>query len=373
MPKTHLTDIRIKSLKPQAAQITYWDETLPSFGCRVSPGGTKTFTVMHGENRKRVTIGRYPILSLAKARSKAKEMLAEVTLGKHGTTIAFDDALELFLTTHCTQNNKADTAYETARLLKRHFLPVFKHRSLEDISTQDIAGIVDKLLSTPSECNHAFTAVRTFFRWACRRRYVEHSPCDGLQRPTKPVSRSRVLTDEEIKKVWHAASEMGSYGAIVRLLLLTGQRLNEIASLRWEYISEEGKTITLPPQLTKNNKEHTFPFGKMTAAILGDVANGLLFPTQKNAEVVFNNWSAAKHALDKMCAIPHWTLHDLRRTFATNLAALGTPIHVTEKLLNHSSGAVSGVAAIYNRHTYMNEMRTAVRQWERRLAQLLKS
>lgn len=372
MPKVRLTDISIKSLKPQVAQVTYWDETLPSFGCRVSPGGTKSFTVMHGDSRRRVTIGRYPTLSLAVARTRAKEILAEVTLGMHGTTIGFETALDRFVATHCKQNNRASTAKETERLLRRHFLPKFRNRPLDDITTQDIAGTIDKLLSTPSECNHAFTAVRTFFRWACRRRYLKHSPCDGLQRPAKTIARSRVLADAEIKAVWHAALPMGSHGSIVRLLLLTGQRLNEIAALRWEEIDGKKQTITLPPERTKNNREHTFPFGKMTADIIGGAGEGLLFPTQKNHEVAFNNWSTAKRALDRNCNIPHWTLHDLRRTFATNLAALGTPIHVTEKLLNHSSGTVSGVAAIYNRHTYMDEMRTAVAAWEQRLQSLLR-
>lgn len=372
MPRTRLTDISVRSLAPAAAQVTYWDETLPSFGCRVSPGGTKTFLVMHGDSRKRVSIGRYPVVSLADARGRAREILAEVTLGMHSESIIFEKALDTFVSTHCKQNNRPSTAKETERLLRRHFLPKFRKRSLDEISTQDIAKEIDKLLPTPSECNHAFTALRTFFRWSCRRKYLQHSPCEGLQRPTKPQARSRVLTDKEIVAVWRAAKTMGTYGKIVRLLLLTGQRLNEVAGLRWEEIDKTKKTITLAPERTKNHREHTFPFGKMTADIIGKRGEGLLFPTEKDGEVPYNNWSTAKHVLDKQCDIPHWTLHDLRRTFATNLAALGTPIHVTEKLLNHSSGTVSGVAAIYNRHSYMDEMRTAVVMWESRLKVLMR-
>ncbi|HYM33157.1 MAG TPA: tyrosine-type recombinase/integrase [Candidatus Cybelea sp.] len=372
MPRTHLTDISIRSLKPHDTQVTYWDDALPSFGCRVNPGGTKTFTVMYGDDRKRVTIGRYPIVSLSQARARAKEILAEITLGTHGSTITFEAALDLFVKTHCEPNNRASTAYETERLLRRHFLPKLRSQSLQDIATPDVARLIDALLTKPSECNHAFTAVRTFFKWATRRGYLRHSPCEGLQRPTKPTSRSRVLSDDELRCVFKAAGRLGTYGAIVQLLVLTGQRLGEIAGLRAEYVEAKQQVITLPPELTKNGREHPFPYGSMVAAILEPLPKtGLLFPTQTKRHVPFNNWSNSKHEMDKACKVADWTLHDLRRTFATNLAALNAPLHVVEKLLNHVSGTISGVAAIYNRHAYEQEMRDAVTAWEGRLTAIL--
>lgn len=375
MPRTRLTDIAVRSLKPPSrGQVTYWDESIPSFGCRVSAGGTKTFTVMCGERRKRISVGRYPTISLAQARAKAKTILAEAVLGKHDDIqIPFEEALDTFLTTHCARNNKASTAAETERLLKRHFLPRFRRRNLADITTAHVVSIVDGLIDRPAECNHAFTAVRTFFRWACRRRYLQHSPCEGLQRPTKPVSRSRVLNDKELPKVFQAADQLGTYGSIVKLLILTGQRLNEIASLRAEYVDVKKKVITLPAHLTKNGREHTFPYGPMVTRILSGLPKeGLLFPTQKDSKVFFNNWSASKHALDKLCQIESWVQHDLRRTYATNMAALRVPLHVVEKLLNHASGSISGVSAIYNRYAYEDEMREAVLAWEKHFARLLR-
>jgi len=197
VPKAHLTDTSIKSLKPQGIQVTYWDIALPSFGCRVSPGGTKTFTVMYGENRKRVTIGRYPTLTLAEARAKAKEMLAEVALGKHGVTIAFAAAVDLFINTHVAVNNSATLAREMQDLLGRHFVEKFGRRPVEELTTEDVSGVVEGLLDQPSECDKAFRAIRSFFRWAHRRKYVEHNPCDGMQHPTKPVPRMSVHGEAE--------------------------------------------------------------------------------------------------------------------------------------------------------------------------------
>ena len=134
----------------------------------------------------------------------------------------------------------------------------------------------------------------------------------------------------------------------------------------------------MPASLTKNNREHIFPYGPLVATVLKAIprTSAYLFPATKlrrkgQPVTVIAGWNGPKVALDKRCNISPWTLHDLRRTFATNLAALGTPIHVTEKLLNHISGTVSGVAAIYNRHAYLDEMRAAIEAWEKRLSYIL--
>jgi len=372
MPTAHLTDISVRSIQPPPqGQATHWDEALPGFGLRISQGGTKSFVLVHGRSRQRVTIGRYPVITLSQARARAKELLAEHTLGKHqAPTLKFEEALTLFSTTHCDKNNKARTAKETKRLLNKHFLPKLRHEHLESISTHTVAGIVDKLLDTPSEANHAFAAIRLFCRWAARRKYIAHSPCESLQAPTRPVARDRVLTDQELKKVFAAArAENSTFGLIVQLLILTGQRCSEVAGLRSEFIASKERTITLPASLTKNKRQHAFPFGKMTEAVLKNAQpeNGYLFPA-RGKETPFNGWSKSKAAFDMKCPIDPWTLHDLRRTFATKLASLGAPVNVTEKILNHVSGTTGGIVAVYQRHAYMNEMKDAVREWEKHLA-----
>jgi integrase len=375
MPTTHLTDISIKALRaPEEGQITYWDASLPAFGIRVSQGGTKTWTVVHGEKRRRISIGRYPVISLQQARSEAKRVLAKITLdGAGGVGMRFDEALSSFLSTHCAIKNKPGTAKETERLLRRHFLPALNNRALEEISTQDFTAIVDRVLETPSEAQHAFTAGKTFFRWAARRRYIRHSPVDGLVAPSKSVARDRVLTDEEVARVYSVARRRGHpFGTIVELLLLTGQRRNEIGALRQFYFDRDAKVITLPAALTKNGREHAFPVGELAERALSDARpNGeLLFAARGTADRSFNGWSKAKSSFDRECGIEHWTLHDLRRTFSTIQARIGTPPHITERILNHQVGTLTAIAKIYNRYSYLDEMREAMFNYEQELLRI---
>jgi integrase len=164
----------------------------------------------------------------------------------------------------------------------------------------------------------------------------------------------------------------------VRLLIPAGQRRGEIGLLQWKWIDEDNRIITFPAEATKNNRAHSFPIGNIASEILAGLPRigEFVFPAtpeRRNGVPVrvVNGWSNLKTKFDKSTeGVAPWTLHDLRRTFATNLAALGTPIHVTEKLLNHVSGTVSGVAVVYNRHRYMAEMRTAIANWEKRLAEI---
>jgi integrase len=366
MPRTHLTDISIKKFAvPNRGQVTYSDATLPGFGVRISQGGARTFVLVHGDRRERITIGRYPIISLSQARTKAKRILAQRILDPdQQPTILFRDAVPLFIQTHCKQRNKPSTQAETERLLNRHFLPAFGQRSLDQISTRDVTDILDELLDTPGECNHAFTAARTFFRWAKDRRYISSTPLDGLKLPARSQSRERVLTDTELERIVVAARASGSYGVILQLLVLTGQRLNQIASLQSDFIRREERTIAWPSRLMKSNREHTIPYGDEVERILDALpTKGLLFPTRDGD--AFNNWSTSKAAFDEKCPMPHWTHHDLRRTFATGMAKLDFPPHVIERILDHTSTtSMSAVHRIYNRHSYETQMREAMEKWE---------
>jgi integrase len=382
VPKIALTDVAVRQLKaPPKGQITCWDDTpgLVGFGVRISQGGAKTFLVLLGGG-KRHTIGRYPIISLQQARTRAKEILAERTLGQHRPkTITFQEASDLFLATHY-QGKKPRTKRDGERILKKHFLPKLRRDRLANLSTESLAKIIDDLLPTPAEANHAFSVIRTFLRFCVKRRYLNHSPIEGMSLPSRVLRRDRVLTDTELPLIYRASNAVGyPFGCIVQLCILTGQRRGEIGALRWDYIDQTERTVTLPPSLTKNNRQHTFPYGDMTAAILNGIpilACGYLFPARGNDAAPFSGWSKCKLALDKAVrgaghAVTPWTLHDLRRTFATNLAALGIAPHVVERLLNHASGTISGIAAIYNRFQYMDEMRAAIALWEERLVSLL--
>ena len=367
-----LTDISLRSLKPRSEQYDVLDDLLPNFGVRVGTTGRLSFFVMYRTNgrRRRDTLGQFPIVTLAEARQLARQRLAKLILedeNPHFTqTTNFAEAVADFIRLHCAVRNKPRTAGETERLLKRHWLPALSRKTLQEVRTQDVSSVLDGLVRTPSIAVNALAAVRKFFNWARQRRLVAHSPCEGLQLGVRPQPRTRVLSDPELVRVHRAAKCCGyPYGNIVQLLLLTAQRRNEIASLRWSYINQEERLITLPRELVKNNREHVFVYGEMAAEILEKMPRigDLLFPARGHADRSFSGWSKSKRGLDLACGVD-FTLHDLRRTWATRVADLGVHPWVIEAHLNHVSGVVSGVSAIYNRYAYLKEARTAVKLFE---------
>jgi integrase len=370
VPQHHtLTEVAIRAAgPPETGAKTVWDGSLKHFGLRVSQGGAKSFIVLLGSGR-RLAIGRWPTITLAQARSKAKTILAERTLGKHQPhSIAWKAALDEYVAEIKTTKRET-TWYEYERILKKTF--TFGSALLPVITKRDIVSKVDKCKS-PSMRKHALVCIKIFFKWAQRRGYLEHPPTDGLVHAKQPT-RARVLTDAEIKSLWKATERPTHFNRIVRLLLLTGQRRGEIAALRKEWIREN--TVALPPNITKNGRVHFFPLGPLSSSVIFSAATGcdvLIFPSLRNGNSTpFNGWSKSKSALDKECLISEWTLHDLRRTFASNLAALGVRLEVIEKLLNHVSGSFSGVAGIYNRYDFMPEMRAAIEVWEQHLTTIL--
>jgi integrase len=367
-----LTELMLRAAKPpERGTTTLWDGAQKHFGVRISQGGAKSFIILSGSGRRQ-SIGRFPTISLASARTRAKELLAEQTLGKtRPKAIAFDDALEAFLA-ECEKRNRPRTLRDYVRLLNRHF--AFGRKNLAEITRHDIRRKLEKLNEIQSEQNHAVVVVKMFFKWAVRNGYIEQNPTDALS-TIKRLARERVLSDDELRSVFKTAlGGSSTFAHIVALLVLTGQRRSEVAAIKWEWIDEAERTITLPASVTKNKRTHKFPYGGMLAKILERVPHqgDYLFPAARDQvkgkpATVFNGWGKPKATFDGLCNVSGWQLHDLRRTFATNLAALGVAPHVVERILNHASGTISGVAAIYNQFKYMDEMRAAIEIWEQRL------
>lgn len=356
-----LTDISIKALKPPAKGVAvYSDDTLIGFGVRVSQAGTKSFVLTHGPRRERETLGRVGVLSLQDARAEAKRRLAEYTLGKNKPrAISWDAAKEEFLAEKATDlkpRTIADYTYE----LNRHFK--YGPTKLTELSPHDLHKSLARLSKTPAEQQHAFVTLRTFIRWAHRKHYLDRNPMERMQAPHSYVPRERILTEEELKQVWHAAGD-GTFGKIAKLLILTGQRVGEITKLTGEMVGED--TITLPSWLAKNSRQHTFPLGDMAKAILNPPieADAHFFPALGKT-TPFNGHSPCKRKLDKRCGVTGWTLHDLRRTFASGMASIGVQLPVVERLLNHVSGSFSGIVGVYQRYDFMPEMRNAIARWE---------
>lgn len=327
----HLTDISIRQIAfTENGQRRVWDDQTPGFGLVVGKR-TKTFIVMFGRERTLKTLGRYPSVSLKDARSAAKRLLAAPTSSKASLTLL--KAREAYLS-ECETKNRDRTVAEYRRYLRI-------------LDGKTFATATRQALRTDSP--HALVALKVFFNWCVRNEYADRNPLSG-ERATYGHARSRVLTHDELKAVW--AYEAPPFSDIVKLLILMGQRRSETAAIEDAWITDD--LITFPPEITKNKREHVLPFGETAGAYL---------PPEP-----FNGWSKAKARIDKHVKIAPWMLHDLRRTFSTIHAEIGTPVHVTERLLNHVSGTISGVAAIYNRHSYVAEMRQAVRTYEAHIA-----
>ncbi len=260
-----LTEIALRAAKPeQGRAVTIWDGALKHFGVRVSSGGAKSFIVLLGSGRRHA-IGRSSHDSLAEARMKAKQLLAERTLGRFQTkNITWDAAVEQYL---CGLREQGESTHQ------QRISPCLKAGSrsgsarLSDITKADIARKLDKLHNIPSQQRHALIYARNVLQMGARPGLRRTQPCVTATAP-KYVPRSRVLTDDELRRVWIASDQCGTFGDIVKLLILTGQRRGETAALEPEWIGTN--TITLPKGATKNGRRSIrLPIGPMTASICG--------------------------------------------------------------------------------------------------------
>ena len=373
MARADLTDLSVRALRPPLiGQKTFWDSSLKGFGIRVSMGGAKSWVVMSGTQRRLTTLARYPDVSLKEARVAAKRVLLappDLTL-----SVSLQEGLKLYLS-HCEARVRARTVKTYRETLSRHFKePNIRLRSL---TTERILKIVDGLTATPSEQLHFFLVAKTFLQFCVMRRLLMQNPLGGIPRPAKRNIRERVLDHDELKKVWLAADQdTAPLSHIIQICILTGQRRGEVSKLRWEYFDRKQRLITIPSSITKNGRQHTFPYGPMLEAVLAklDTTEGLLFPGRTEKNECFEGWSRGKQNFDAICPLKEqWQLHDLRRVFYSNMAALRVPPHVCAKLVNHVTGsaAISGISAVYNKHLYVEEMREAITLWEAKLAQLV--
>ncbi|MCE8005993.1 site-specific integrase [Aestuariivita sp.] len=360
--RTRLTDLAVRKLPlSESGQVTYWDELTPNFGVRCSTR-SKSYIVLLGEKRRRKTLGRYPGLSLADARKQARQLLAASGLEADGqlplsaAPISFAEAKVRFLE-DSARRNKPRTYNDYKRLLDRHFNFV---GDIQSVERKQVMKVIFGLSATPSEQSHAFVAIRTMMNWCVRHGLIEHSVVPPMKQKTH--ERNRVLTDGELRQIYRRAEETPfPFGPLLMLLILTGQRRTEVGQMRRSWIIDG--SATFPEGFAKNKREHRFPLSPKAQAEIDALPDtgDLLFPAATNFEKPFTTFAWHKARFDEgLEEVGPYTLHDLRRTFATIHAKIGTPIHVTEKLLNHVSGTISGVAAVYNRHSYFEEMQAAM-------------
>lgn len=380
-----LTELTIKSLKPKDAQYELFDRSLPGFGIRVAPGGAKSFVLVYRfqHRSRRMTLGRFPVLTLSEARKLAKEALAQVAKGidpANATTADRDSVAELLFPVVADKfveeyaKRKTRSWRQTSAILQRAFGKRWKHTAITDITKAMVRTALNDIIANRGEAaaNRSFAELRKMLNWCVRFDLLLQSPCLGLPLPCKPRSRDRVLSGDELRSIWLAADGMDyPFGAVVKLLILTGQRRSEVAQLRWQDIDRERNVWH--QHTNKSGRPHLVPLSAAACALIESLPrlhDECVFPARNRSRPLsgFSKWKAE---LDRRSHVVGWTLHDIRRTLATGLAERGVPIAIGELILNHRSGKLSGVAGIYNRFEYIEEQRHALDQWSVHVSELV--
>lgn len=376
-----LTDKTIEALKPQEKRYEVHDLRCPGMSLRVERSGRKTFTIKfrYGVEQKRMKLGVYSRLSLATAREKAVELLRQVDEGIDPTkrrrtpNMRVEAVCRQFISLHAQARNRSWR--EAERILEREFIAPFAQRDVREIKRYDVLEIMDAAIARGSgyQANRILSHVRKFFNWCVERGIVDVSPIVGLKAPTKEQSRDRVLNDDEITRLLHVCkNEVYPFRYFIPLLLATAQRRGELTQMRWSEIDFEAKLWVIPGSRAKNGKPNVVPLSDFALDVLNEVPRFLdcdfVFTTTRNTSL--SGFTKMRKRLAERSQTSGWRLHDLRRTAASGMARATVAPHVIEKVLNHVSGTISGVAAIYNRYGYDVEKRKALDAWGAHLARL---
>lgn len=387
------------------------DASLPgSFGVRITSTGVKSWIIMYRiENPKHPgkmkqyyrKIGTYPALSLSAARDLAREALKMVGRGVDpveareevkmavAAVKTVEEAIDTFISRYAKQKNRS--WQEVDRVFRVYIKPKLGGRPLPSIEPGDIHDILDRLMDSghPYMANRVFAHVRKFFNWCAERHWIDEPPTKNMSRPAIEVSRERVLSNEELLALWNACDDIGwPFGPFYRILLLTAQRRSEVASMKWEQIDFDKAVWTMPPESTKSKRTHDVPLSRSVVNILNGLPRGGPFVFSTTGKTPISGFSKVKGKIDALIAasqskysslntpsaqnlgpdaMPEWRNHDIRRTAASGMAEIGIAPHVIEKVLNHATGQISGVAAVYKRHSYNREKAEALNAWAQAL------
>ena len=377
MPKVRLTKKVIDTLVPKPKDYICWDTEVAGFGCKVTPVGRKVFILQYrfGGRVRKLTIGVYGTVTPQQARERARSERGLVAQGrdpqteksasrKKLATDRVDGLFERFCERHAS---KTRSEREARRIFRHDVLPHIGNRSVHTINKREILWILDVVDARGAHlmANRVLAAMRKFFNWLVSEDYLVTSPCDGVRARTTERSRDRVLTKEELARVLKTAQISDyPYGVIVQLLAHTGQRRQEVSGMRWSELDLEKQLWTLPGERTKNTRVHDVALTPQVFELIeGCRPRVSQFVASLSADRTFKGFSKAKAALDQKSKVTGWRLHDLRRTMVTYMARIGVPQHVSDRILNHKSGVISGVAAVYQRHDYAAECRDALLKW----------
>jgi integrase len=366
---------------PKAGEIVYFDEGKPKdrasgLALRIREAGSRKFVFFYrlGGRLQKFTIGDASSWTLDQARTRARSLRVMVDRGespavekatkRSGAALLFSAVMRDYLDARRPEM-KPRSFEESKRHLEKHWKPLHGMA----LSAIDRAVVATRLKVIAKDSgvvasNRARSTLSAMFAWAIGEGLREANPVVGTNKKDEGGSRERVLTDAELVAIWNAAPD-SDYGNIIKLLMITAQRREEIGGLMWDEINAEAKLISLPPERTKNSRPHDVPLSgsamSLIEALPRRAGRALVFGGGQGG---YSGWSRSKEALDAATGLSEgWTLHDLRRTAATRMADLGVLPHVIEAILNHVSGHKAGVAGIYNRSTYATEKRAALDLW----------
>lgn len=393
-----LTEAKIRALRPPAAgQVEYCDTLVPGLRVRIGVSGAKSFVLrkrVAGKYRT-ITLGRYSErLPLAEARKKSRQILSDVeykadpvaALPKPRARRVDGYTVRELYPNYLRAKAHLRKIAEIERVFNRHILPEFGDRAADGIARSEITRFIDKIAErTPVMARNVLSYFSAFYTWALPRLdRLPGNPCRDAGRPPKPKARERVLSDREIGALWHVLDDEGApFGPAIKLLLLTGQRRNEVFEAGRAEFDFERRLWTIPAARAKNGVAHLVPLSPQVldtiSALVHDERSDKLIPARGNAAAGPSGFSKAmrriRDALEERVGepVPHWTLHDLRRTMATGLQRLGVRLEVTEAVLNHLSGARSGIVGVYQRHHYFDEKRQALAAWAKEVQRLARA
>lgn len=391
--------MKLKAATVEAMQATDRRQEIPDDLCTglylvVQPTGKKGWQVRyrHGGVHRRMTLAPYPTLSLAAARIRAREVMAaasegrdpaaEVKAAKAPKAEDDRDKIKTLIGQYDKRHLKGLKSGDVVRReLDRFVVAAWGERDIQTITKRDVIDLLDGIADSGRvvTANRVRAYLNKFLNWAVERDILPMSPATGVKPVAKEVSRDRVLSDEEIRWLWQACEAEGfPWGPFAKMLLLTGQRLNEVAQMTESEI--RGDLWHLSASRTKNGRAHDVPVSDEARKVLDGVERikgkpGFIFTTT-GATPISGFFKGRAHIADAMeriaeqergeaVEIPRWTFHDLRRTAATGMARLGIAVRVTEAVLNHVSGTAGGIVSVYQRHDYADEKRQALEAWAR--------
>lgn len=390
--KAKLTDVLIQKRKaPTTGREEIFDSQVQGFGVRIGQRDRAFFFIRRVNGKKiRFSLGQYPAVTLTKARSQALDILNKIKNGEnpHEDTrrrkqIVSDEAENTFgkiaarFLHEYAKGKKKPLRQQTVKgytwALTGETSTAWHKRTLASITDRDIIKIVDAYEAKKQFASaRLFRAyVHRFFRWAVEKRLIEKNPASSIPLASAPsdFNRERVLTVTELGQVLDAADKLENPARVfVKLLIICGQRRGETSFMKWSDLRLDGNmpTWSIPAENTKNHLPHDVPLPHEAITILLSLPKLGEFVFTSDGQTPISGFSKIKTKIDRHLRennIPHWTMHDLRRSCATGMADLGIGPHIVEAVLNHVSGAKSGVAGRYNLSKYDDERRKALTIW----------